>query len=120
MGKRTLFPIPIPTKGNGKWENHSKTNRKTRTKNTMSFILYRSGAGLTEPHFQCDHCGRLINDARRAVLIWDDSSEDEKGNILPRIVCKGSCDDQNLPMSMELSKATSLLAKHYGIKITSR
>jgi hypothetical protein len=108
-----ILPFCQTPKEQWQWQNDNQSHQ-----NSMSFIIHRnSETGLSEPRFQCDRCVRLIHEARHAILVWDNDQEDKNGDISPRMVCKGTCDSQELPMSMELSRATFLLAKHYRIKL---
>jgi hypothetical protein len=71
----------------------------------LSFILQRSspGGGL---RFQCERCGKIINNTRGAVLLWDEHGKGETASFTPRIACSkcGSLEERH-PMSKELDTA---------------
>ena len=57
----------------------------------MPFMLRLTQDGSSEPRFQCDQCGKLIDDADGALLLWNDDYKKLPKSINPRIACK-QCD----------------------------
>jgi hypothetical protein len=68
--------------------------------------------GMTKPHFCCIHCGKIIEDASLALVVWNpDLSNDAV------IVCKSAtCELSQAPCySMELDVAWYFLGNNSGI-----
>src|SRR4029077_4109729 len=86
-------------------------------KNHMPFILHRTHDFVTGPRFQCDNCGKLIDDAHGAYLLWDDDTEGKTKDIIPHVTCF-DCDDHDprRPMSMEIRMALVYLLNSLGMK----
>ena len=83
----------------------------------MAFIIYRNGNDIAEPNFQCDRCGKLIDDAFQAILVWNE--EHKPDGIVPSVICR-TCDDP--PGSrgehskwMELNSAIAFLLNNTGL-----
>jgi hypothetical protein len=83
----------------------------------MPFILHRNQSGITEPRFQCDHCGKPIDDARSALLLWDDDYTADPPNFIPLLFCR-NCEKHSghrLPFSMGLDTAIIFLLHNSGM-----
>jgi hypothetical protein len=85
----------------------------------MAFIIYRSKENIAEPRFQCDRCGKLIQDAGLGILIWNEDYSTKTECIVPLVVCKMNCDD---PIGrkehrnwMDLSTAVAFLLNNVGL-----
>jgi hypothetical protein len=82
----------------------------------MAFIIYRNDNDIAEPKFQCDRCGKLIDDAFQAIVVWNEEHKPEE--IVPLVICR-TCDDP--PGSgrcrkwMELNSAIAFLLNNTGL-----
>ena len=45
-----------------------------------------------DPRFLCDSCGHLIEDAEKAMYMWDDTSMEDPGGTEIFVVHRGACD----------------------------
>lgn len=92
-------------------------------------VIVTTDAGISEPHFKCDHCGKLIKQAAEANLVW--SSPLDGPPVNAKIVCKAYACEKGVkilahkfefPNWMELDVAWLCLKNnsHINLKETAR
>jgi len=90
------------------------------------FGFYFDGR-LTQPRFRCQACGQLIDNAHKAILLWNDEDPSigrrierrtERGFFFPVLVhkaCRHPKIDKLYPLSMELQTALIYVLNNCGM-----
>lgn len=54
----------------------------------MKQIVIVEKDGMSRPHFQCEHCGKIIEDASTANLAWNPDEPNETSIICKAYACE--------------------------------
>ena len=97
--------------------------RVFKRENYMPIVMQRL-KGKTGPIYVCDVCGKRIEDARMAWLMWDDDAVDSEGRVSEFVVAhKTTCvpivekDRPTFASSSELQSIAYQLGRNLGMSL---